>query len=101
LTGPPARMDHPPARSSSTGLRTRPPQGNADADDPNAPPPPYEPSASGPRYSPPAGRPTFDDIQTDFHTANNRNSRNRYSQPALNTNRYSNDRNRNKDCIMM
>lgn len=99
LTGPAARMDNPPARSSSTGLRTRPPQGNADADDPNAPPPPYEQTTSGPRHSP--GRPTFDDIQTDFHTANNRNSRNRYSQPALNTNRYSNDRNRNKDCIMM
>lgn len=103
LTGPAARMDHPPARSSSTGLRTRPPQDNADADDPNAPPPPYERTASGPgpRYSPPTGRPTFDDIQTDFHTVNSRNSRNRYSQPALNANRYSNDRNRNKDCIMM
>lgn len=101
LTAPAARMDHPPARSSSTGLRTRPPQGNAAADDPNAPPPPYEQAAGGPRYSPPDRRPTFDDIQIDPYTANNRNSRNRYSQPAMNTNRYSNDRNRNKDCIMM
>jgi hypothetical protein len=107
LTGPAARMDHPPARNSSTGLRTRPPHGNADADDPNAPPPPYEQAATGPRYSPPdrRPRPTFDDIQTDSSMANN-NSRNRYSQPAMNTNRYSSerynsDRNRNKDCIMM
>jgi hypothetical protein len=100
LTGPAAHMDNPPARSSSTGLRARPPQGNADTDDPNAPPPPYEQAPSGPRYSPPTGRPTFDDIQIDPYM-NNRNSRNRHSQPALNTNRYSSDRNRNKDCIMM
>ncbi|CEJ59870.1 hypothetical protein PMG11_08471 [Penicillium brasilianum] len=101
LTGPAARMDHPPARTSSTGLRTRPPQGNEDAGDPNAPPPPYEHAANGPRQSPPDRRPTFDDIQIDPHMANNRNSRNRYSQPTLNTNRHSYDRTKNKDCIMM
>jgi hypothetical protein len=101
LTGPAAHMDNPPARSSSTGLRTRPPPGNAGSDDPNAPPPPYEQAAGGPRYSPPTGRPTFDDIQIDPYAANNQNSRNRYSQPPVNTNRYSSDRNRNKDCIMM
>jgi hypothetical protein len=101
LTGPAARMDHPPTRTSSTGLRTRLPQSDGVADDPNAPPPPYEHAASGRRHSPLDGRPTFDDIQIDPHLANSRNSRNRYSQPALNTNRYSYDRTKNKDCIMM
>lgn len=101
LTGPTPQMDNPPTRTSSTGLGARPPPGNLNTDDPNAPPPPYEQAARGPRYSDPTRRPTFDDIQIDSYPANNRNSRNRYSQPALHTNRYSNDRNRNKDCVMM
>ncbi|KAJ5688864.1 hypothetical protein N7462_003256 [Penicillium macrosclerotiorum] len=107
-SGRSARTSNPPNRTSTTGLRPRQTNNEVDPDDPNAPPPPYEQTASGPhpRYSPatrrtPPSQPQsqFDDF--DQYTSNNRYTRNRYSQQPVNVNRYSTDRGRNKDCIMM
>ncbi|KAJ5566704.1 uncharacterized protein N7459_010086 [Penicillium hispanicum] len=111
LRSPPGsspRMSNAPTRSSSiaNGLisQTSPqPHQHPDPDDPNAPPPPYEQAASGPRYSPPDRRSHYGEASTHQYNQypGNRYPRNRYSARPVNTDRFSDRRNSNKDCILM
>lgn len=90
-----------PNRNSSIATGLRQPHAEPDPDDPNAPPPPYEQAASGPRYSPPERRNRYSDFPVDANGSYSpRYPPNRYPNRPT-SDRYSADRNRNKDCIVM
>ncbi|KAJ5466573.1 hypothetical protein N7539_009529 [Penicillium diatomitis] len=102
FNGPAVHMDDPPARTSSSGVGLRPPQGRSNADDPHAPPPPYERTPSNASFTPPASTgPTPDHVRVNPSMPGLQDPRHRYSHSAGPADRYSNDRPRNKDCIVM
>ncbi|KAJ5088971.1 hypothetical protein N7532_007655 [Penicillium argentinense] len=105
LSNSSSRMSSPrisgPNRTSSIATGLRHPHSESDPDDPNAPPPPYEQAASGPRYSPPERRNRYSDFPVDANGSYSpRYPQNRYSNRPVHD-RYSADRVRSKDCIVM
>lgn len=103
-SGSAPRMTNAPIRNSSiatSGARLNQSHNEANADDPNAPPPPYEQAARGPRYSPPVRRRMPPDSGPNPQYSPNRYPREQAQYRPV-SNRHGSDRGRtSKDCIVM